>query len=152
MNPAFDIGVSRAFASPPRKVFDAWLDPEVARRFLFATPGGEMVRAEIDPRIGGQFFMTDRRDGTDFAHVGRFLEIDRPERLVFLVHVEPWQPDDAKISILIQPRDSGSNLELTVTADERWREHAERTRTGWSTILDNLARAIGDDPQVRPGA
>jgi uncharacterized protein YndB with AHSA1/START domain len=34
---------------------DAWLDPEKATKFLFARPGGEMVRVEIDPRVGGRY-------------------------------------------------------------------------------------------------
>ena len=31
------IHVTRRFDAAPERVFDAWLDPETARKFLFAT-------------------------------------------------------------------------------------------------------------------
>ena len=40
--------ISRVVPYPAERVFDAWLDPQLARQWLFATPDGEMVRAEID--------------------------------------------------------------------------------------------------------
>ena len=70
---------------------------EKARKFLFATSTGQMVRAEIDPRVGGAFNFTDRRDGVDAEHVGEYLEIDRPRRLVFTFHTERGSTDLSRV-------------------------------------------------------
>jgi uncharacterized protein YndB with AHSA1/START domain len=46
------VTVSRRFKASPERVFDAWLDPAMARLFLFATPTGQVVRADIDAMRG----------------------------------------------------------------------------------------------------
>jgi len=45
------VRVVRRYDAPSDRVFDAWLDPSTARRFLFGIPTGEIVRAEIEPRV-----------------------------------------------------------------------------------------------------
>jgi uncharacterized protein YndB with AHSA1/START domain len=135
------VTVTRGIEASPERVFDAWLDPQVARLFLFATADGEMVRAEIDPRVGGGFTFVDRRPGLgDVEHVGEYLEIDRPRRLVFSFRVPAFSPDSTQVAIDVRPEGEGSVVTLThagVLAD-----HAEQTREGWTRILAGLLPAL----------
>ena len=133
--------VTHRFAQSPERVFDAWLDPAIAGKFLFATPDGEMVRAEIDPKVGGRFRFTDRRDGTDVDHVGEYKEIDRPRRLVFTFAVPMYSDQETEVAIDIAPAADGG-AELTLTQGAVLPEYTERSVHGWTMILDGLARAI----------
>jgi uncharacterized protein YndB with AHSA1/START domain len=93
-----EVVVSRSFTVPSAPVFDAWLDPATASQFLFATASGEMVRAAIDARAGGKFCFVDRRAGEEYEHVGTYLEIDRPRRLVFSFAVPKFSAEETKDS------------------------------------------------------
>ena len=129
--------VTHRFSASAERVFDAWLDPAKAGRFLFATPQGRMVRAEIDARVGGSFVFTDRRDGEDIEHRGTYLEIDRPRRLVFTFSVPKFSAEATRVAVDITPQDSG--CELTLTHEGVLPDYAERTRSGWKMILETLA-------------
>lgn len=134
------VQVKRKFTASAERVFDAWLDPKMACRFLFTTPTGQMVRTDIDARVGGKFVLTDRRDGQDIEHVGEYLEIDRPRRLVFSFGVPKFSPDMTVVNIDIVPL--GVGCELTLTHEKVLAEWASRTQEGWGKILDGLARAV----------
>jgi uncharacterized protein YndB with AHSA1/START domain len=134
------VRVTHRFAASPERVFDAWLDPAKAAQFLFATPTGRMVRAEIDARVGGTFVFVDRRDGEDVAHTGTYLEIDRPRRLVFSFAVPKFSAEATKVIIEIVP--DGTGFALTLTHEGVWRDFADRTAGGWSMILEGVAKAL----------
>jgi uncharacterized protein YndB with AHSA1/START domain len=141
--------VVRRFDASPERVFDAWLDPEVARRWLFSTPDGEMVRAETDPRVGGRFTFTERRNGEDVEHVGEYLVVDRPSRLVFTFAVPKYSAEYDRVTVEI--RRLGKGCELTLTNEmspEIYREWGEQTRNGWTTLLDGLATLLNDEKRA----
>lgn len=135
-----NVSVSHRFSASAERVFDAWLDAERAAQWMFATPTGEMVRAEIDPRVGGTFRFVDRRDGQDVDHTGEYLEIDRPRRLVFTFSVDGSEAD--RVIIEIVPLATGCELTLTHEMSPEWAAYADRAKEGWSTMLDGLADAI----------
>lgn len=133
------IRLTRRFDASPERVFEAWLDPGKAGRFLFATETGEMVRVEIDPRVGGRYSIVERRDGEEVEHVGEYLEIDRPRRLVFTLEVPRYSEMVDRVSVEIIPAGGGSELTLAHEVSPEW---ADRTEEGWSAILDGLAGVI----------
>jgi uncharacterized protein YndB with AHSA1/START domain len=136
------VRVTRRFEASAERVFDAWLDPERARRFLFATPAGEMVRAEIDPRVGGAFNFTERRGSQDAEHIGEYLEIDRPRRLVFTFHTERNSTDLSRVTIDIVRLEKGCELTLIHEIDPKWADYKDRTEAGWTMILNSLAATL----------
>lgn len=133
--------IRRDFAASPERVFDAWLDPAQARRFLFATPDGEMRTVEIDARVGGDARIVERREQGDAVHRLQFEVIERPFRLVFLFAADPAEEGEwSRVSIAIVPTATGCALTLTHEMDPQWAAYEDQTRGGWTMILDSLAR------------
>lgn len=133
--------VRRRFAAAPERVLDAWLDPQRASRFLFATPAGSMERVEIEPRVGGGFRIDERRGDAVAEHFGTYLAIDRPRRLVFSFATDR-ESAPTRVTVEIVPDGDGCELVLTHEMSADWADHADRTRTGWRTILAALERAL----------
>jgi len=138
------VQVSRTFSQAPERVFDAFLTASTARRFLFATEHGVMVRAELVPLVGGVFIFTDRRDGVDVDHCGEYLEIERPRRLVFDFGVPAHSPKRGRVVIEIAPAGSGAMLTLTQEMAPEFAAYADRTQRGWTMMLANLDKVLAE--------
>jgi len=138
--------ISRDFDATPETLFDAWLDPARAGKFLFATPDGEMLKVEIDPRVGGRALVVERRASGDAHHHLQYEVIDRPHRLVFLFRADPAEEGAwTRVSIEIAAKGAGSTLTLTHEMDPQWAAYEDQTRKGWTMILDSLAKVISHD-------
>jgi uncharacterized protein YndB with AHSA1/START domain len=145
------VRVQRAYACPAEAVYDAWLDPAIARRFLFATPGGTITQCEIDPGVNGSFTVVDRRPleadaatAVEIEHSGRFLQLDRPRRIAFTFSLPHYQSHETAVILDIEPQ--GDGCELTLRHDlglaEDAMEMLERTEAGWTRMLAALDEAL----------
>lgn len=142
-NDAVIVRVSRRFDASPERVFDAWLDPATAGRWLFATPTGQMQRVVIDARVGGVFAIAEQRPEGLAEHFGRYLQIDRPHRLVFLFSDNEAAADGDRATVDIVPDGDGCELTITHAMAAKYSAYAARTEAGWGTVLASLARHLG---------
>jgi len=146
------VRVQRAYACTAEAVYDAWLDPRLARKFFFASPKGEVVRCEIDPGVNGRFTVVDRRpldaapqQLVEIEHCGRFLQLDRPRRIAFSFTLPKFQSHETAVIIDIAPQGDGCELTLRHDlglADDEVVAMLEQAEDGWTRMLERLEQAL----------
>ncbi len=78
-----EMSLTRWFSASPEVVFQAWTDPKHLAEW-WGPKGFTNPVCEVDLRVGGSIRIHMRApDGTVYPMTGRFVEIDRPNRLVF---------------------------------------------------------------------
>ncbi len=71
-----------------------------------------MLVCDVDFRVGGEYrYVLGRGDSERFGFHGSFLEISRPERLVYTQTFEPFPDAAATITVAFVERDGVTELE-----------------------------------------
>ena len=130
------VRVTSVFESSPYQVFDAWLDPGIAGKWLFATASRPSARVAIDARVGGAFSFAERTGGKQVEHAGVYVEIDRPRRLVFTLAAEKRPRDVMRVRVEFAPHDNGTKL--TLFHDNVPPDRADRIEARWTGMLYGL--------------
>jgi uncharacterized protein YndB with AHSA1/START domain len=146
------VQVKRTFNASRDRVFEAWMDPDRLRQWLTG-PRGSCPSVEVDPRVGGEFriamtsgvgkLVSLLPGQSGVVHmVGRYLEIDRPERLVFTVGWEEFptirlDPESTTVTVEFHERDEGTEVVLTHERNPS-RRISSFHRYGWKGSLRNL--------------
>jgi uncharacterized protein YndB with AHSA1/START domain len=131
------------FSVPPERVYDAILSPEMISRFMF----GPLLREETilhirnDPKVDRTFSYRVRRGADEIDHVGKFLELDPPKRIVFTWAIagQSDSGDPSVVSFDIAPTPSGCAVTLTHTMPPEWADFVDRSRQAWEKVLGVLA-------------
>ena len=141
--PVIEAKVVRRLGVPPERVFDAWLEPDIVRRWMQASLTafglkGEMERVEIDARVGGRFTFSDGREGGGAVHWGTYLEIDRPRKLAFtwFTSAEEEAKNQSVVTMTLQPDGPGCTVTIQHRMSAEWAEYLGQTERGWGTMLD----------------
>lgn len=154
-NPTPAVRVERTFAAPPHRVYRAWLDPELLRRWL--APGDmEVSHVDVEERVGGRYriwqaYRGESRGGCE----GEVLELVSNERIVLRWG---WSgPDhdagpvyDSHLTITLRPTDDGGTAltlvheRLDAIAAVR-PDIASQVDRGWAITLDKLPGALSSE-------
>lgn len=134
---------AHAFKAPRERVFDAWLDADLVRRWMqaslkrMALPG-DIRRVEIDAREGGRFTFSDMRDDGEAVHWGTYLEFDRPHKLAFtwFMGEEQEQHETSRVTLIVEPEDDGGSLATILhEVDAKYAEFIPQVENSWAIML-----------------
>jgi uncharacterized protein YndB with AHSA1/START domain len=145
-----EIRVTQRYGAAPERVFDAWLDPAIAGKWLFATATRPMSGVAIDARAGGSFRFEGRLHREDVVRTGRYVEIVRPRRLVFTLSGEKRPDRASRVNVDIVPLAAG--CEVVVLHERVPLDCAHRTENRWTGMLYGLGETLGDRSRQLPAA
>jgi uncharacterized protein YndB with AHSA1/START domain len=139
-----EVSLTRRIAAPPEVVFAAWTDPKHLAEW-WGPKGFTNPVCEADARVGGVIRIDMLGpDGVVYPMTGRFLQIDRPHRLVFTAspideHGEPVM--EVLNTVTFAKIDRGTEVSLiarvTSTTPDAPRFLSGMSQ-GWSQSLDRL--------------
>ena len=131
------VNITKTIQAPIKRVFDAWLSPEMLSKFILPMPGMPEPQVQNEAREGGSFTILMQVGDNTIPHTGKYLEISSPHKLVFS-WVSPFSTDGSTVSLVFsEAGDDTTQIELTHIRfiDEVHRGNHEG---GWGNILDSL--------------
>ncbi len=145
------VNVSRVIHAPRERVFEAWIRPELRRKWWdTGRPEGLSV-CEIDARVGGRYRMhqvggcddlPDLDPNYEWIMEGEFVEIVPPERLVFTWNVNHHPPVvNERVTIEFRAIEGGTEVNLTHVGI-KLAPTRDGTEKGWTELLGHIAKLL----------
>ncbi|CAM6092537.1 unnamed protein product [Calypogeia fissa] len=134
------INITRTFAAPREKVFEAWVKPEHFSVWF----GSEAIAVPLDTlkmdvRKGGSWSAVMLLpDGTSKAWVGEYLEIDPPTKLVKTMTDHPESPNRATITVLFAEVEGGTEMTMKQVGGNLSEEDCKRATAGYGSFFDSM--------------
>ena len=130
--------VRRVIPAPPEVVYDAWLDEEALAEFMCPHPS-RAGQVQVEPRIGGCFFIVMVHPDHSTEITGEYLELDRPRRLRFSWSYGPSV--DSVVTITFEAHGDDGTL-MTIDHTKLPPEDVESHTSGWSSIAEELEKKL----------
>jgi uncharacterized protein YndB with AHSA1/START domain len=135
------VNVEKILQAPIEKVFDAWLNPELLAQFMMPMPDMPNCDVVNDAKEGGDFTIVMHVGDSDLPHTGKYLEIKRPDKLVF-TWISHCSVDNSIVTLNFKEVDENKthiSLSHVRFLDEQTRTDHEG---GWMGILNKLKEII----------
>ena len=141
------IEIRRRLPAPIAEVFRWWTEPDRLREWM--SPTGS-VEAEVDLRVGGAFRIVMSGHGAVIEHVGEYLEVDPPRRLVFTWASVFTGAAPSVVTVELEPDGEGATR-LRLIHAQLPEAAVVSHRDGWRTMLERLAGALPEEVDITDG-
>jgi uncharacterized protein YndB with AHSA1/START domain len=138
--------VERIYDVPPARVFAAWADPVVKRRWFADADGWETAEYELDFRVGGREVSRGRPpEGPGYSFDARYQDIVPNQRIVYTYDMHL---DDKRISVslaTVELAPVGAGTRLIFTEQDAFLDGFDtvaQREQGTGTLLDALGAEL----------
>lgn len=142
--------VERTYPASPARVFSAFADPEIKRRWFAGPEDWSQDEVEMDFRVGGrEVNRGGPKGGPISSFESQYLEIIPDERIIFAydMHLDDIRLSFSLTTIELHPEGSGTRLTLTEQgAFLDGHEDPSLREEGTRQIMDALGRALELEP------
>jgi len=135
------IRVDARYDVAPARVFDAWLEPEIANKWLFATATRRCARVAIDARVTGAFRFVEAREHGGVEHFGRYVELVASRRLAF--NLARSDRPRAATRVVVGIEQCGRGCKLSLVHEDVPLDLITVTETRWIGMLYGLGATLG---------
>lgn len=144
-----ELTLTRVYDVSPDKLYRAWTDPELLKRWFAPRPYTTPV-AELDVQPGGASLVVMKGpDGAEIPCPGIYLEVVENRRLVFTdAYTGAWTPSEKPfMTVILTFEDLGGKTRYTATV-RHWSaadcEAHEKMgfHEGWSQVAEQLAEVV----------
>ena len=144
-----DLIVTRIIDASREKVFRAWTEPALLKRWFAPLPWITPI-VETDVRVGGSSLIVMRGpDGKEFPNRGVYLEVIENQRLVFTdAFSKAWEPSEKPFMTVILTFDELNGQTKYTARVRHWtmadREAHEKMgfHQGWPICTEQLAALV----------
>ena len=141
--------LTRLINAPREKVYRAWTEPEIMKRWFAPAPFTAPV-VEVDVRPGGASYILMRGpDGKDYPNRGVYLEVVKNERIITTdAYTSAWVPSEKPFMTLVLTfEDEGGKTRYTAralhwTAEDRKAHEEMGFHQGWAQCTDQLEALV----------
>lgn len=133
-----EIGLTRTMPATPEEVYDLWLAAN--------SPGSPWYGGShriVQPVVDGLFCLTVQHEGSDYAHYGRFLALERPRRIGHTWISRATQGLESVVTLTFEAQEQQTLVHLQhagVPDDKVGRQHEQ----GWAFVLDAMADRLSE--------
>ncbi|MBE9599450.1 SRPBCC domain-containing protein [Pedobacter sp. MC2016-24] len=131
------------FVVSGEQVFSGFLDVEIMYAAFFGKNSElELISCQSDPVLGGRFAYAATLNGINRTHVGEYLELRNPNKLVFTWQVNLVELPVSKICIDIEDKPEGAHLLLTHQLPLNWSSSLTQAEAAWAQFLVDFDQAL----------
>jgi len=146
--------LTRSFDVAPEAVYDAWLNPEMMRKWLFTLEETNKA-TQNEPQVGGSWEIVDHREGIDYRAIGEYLEIAPSQKLRFTFKMP--QINELEDMITVELKEHQQDAMMTFTdlihvpheenltpsdIDKALGEHRNNNEWGWNLMFMGLKELV----------
>ena len=135
------VRITHRFPFSPERVFNAWVEPDIMRRWLFASPENDIRAVKSERWVGGEMSVLEYTEGEAIAHYGIYRQIEPPRRLVFSLEVPTHFPGETMVTVEIEPDGDGALIRFGQAGVA-----AEVTEDAWRVMFDTLEHVLEEEP------